>query len=53
MNNNKNRLLVQCFMKMLQQRIERDQVETLSPVFGNILSKKRRTSTHFEVALLE
>ena len=40
MNNNKNRLLVQCFMKMLQQRIERDKVETLSPVFGNILSKE-------------
>ena len=40
MNKNKNRLLVQCFMKMLQQRIERDKVETLSPVFGNILSKE-------------
>ena len=40
MNNNKNLLLVQCFMKMLQQRIERDKVETLSPVFGNILSKE-------------
>lgn len=39
MNKNKNRLLVQCFMKMLQQRIERDQVENISPVFGSILSK--------------
>ena len=39
MNKNKNRLLVQCFMKMLQQRIEKDKVESISPVFGNILSK--------------
>ncbi|MBB4807102.1 hypothetical protein HNP38_002406 [Chryseobacterium defluvii] len=40
MNKNKNRLLVQCFMKMLQQRIERDRVENLSPVFVSILSKE-------------
>lgn len=39
MNKNKNRLLVHCFMKMLKQRIEKDQVENISPVFGSILSK--------------
>ncbi|HAO07990.1 MAG TPA: hypothetical protein DCQ50_13645 [Chryseobacterium sp.] len=39
MNKNKNRLLVQCFMKMLQQRIEKDKVENISPIFGSILSK--------------
>ncbi len=40
MNKNKNRLLVLCFMKMLQERLERDKVEALSPVFGCILSKE-------------
>lgn len=40
MNKNKNRLLVLCFTKMLQQRLEKEQVETVSPVFGSILSKE-------------
>ncbi|MCQ4138793.1 hypothetical protein [Chryseobacterium sp. EO14] len=36
----KHRLLIQCFLKMLQQRMERDKVENLSPVFIHILSKE-------------
>ena len=44
MNKNKNRLLVQCFMKMLQQRLEKNKTDFVSPVFASILSKEELQS---------
>lgn len=44
MNKNKNRLLVQCFMKMLQQRLENNKTDFVSPVFASILSKEELQS---------
>lgn len=44
MNKNKNRLLVLCFMKMLQQRQGNNKPEFVSPIFASILSKEELQS---------
>lgn len=40
MNKNKDRLLIHYFMRMLQQRMEKEKTKSISPVFAGILSRK-------------
>ena len=44
MNKNRNRLLVQCFIKMLQQRMEKEKADKVSIVFASLLSKEELQS---------
>lgn len=44
MNKNRNRLLVQCFIKMLQQRMQIEKTDKVSIVFASLLSKEELQS---------